>query len=181
VTDAPSEQDTTPGTVDAEVAVPDVSAAAINIQNISAISDYGHGLALSPDGTRAYVAYRSPSSVLVIDAGLGEDGRPRNRVLGFVSVGSRPTELAVLPRADGKGDLIYVACFGTNNVYVVDSLLMDVVDVIPTGVGPYDIAVVDDELVGRRAYVSLFEESAIAVIDLDPGSPFYHQVIAEIR
>lgn len=161
--------------------IPQVALGSIPVTNVSTLSDYGHGLVVNREGTRAYVAYRSPASVLVLDISPGADGVPSNRVLDLVAVGRRPTELAVTPRKDGAGDLIYVVCFADNNVYVVDTVLMDVIDVIPTGIGPYDIAIVDSDTVGRRAYVSLFEEHAVAVIELDPTSAYYHQIISEIR
>lgn len=161
--------------------LPQVSATAVSISNAVVTGDYGHGLALNAAGTRAYVAYRSPSSVAVMDISPQPDGTPRNTFLGMVGLGSRPSELAVMSRPDGKGDLVYAVCFGTGDVWVVDTLLMEVVDRIPIGIGPYDIVVVESETVGKRAYVSLFEQDTVAVIELDPKSPFHHQVIAEIR
>ena len=168
-------------TADGQEVLPQVAASAVSITNAAVTGDYGHGLAMNASGTRAYMAYRSPSSIVVLDTSANEDGTPRNTFLGMVGLGSRPSELAVLPRADGLGDLVYAVCFGTGDLWVVDTLLMEVVDRIPIGIGPYDIAIVESETVGKRAYVSLFEESTVAVVELDPKSPFHHQVIAEIR
>ena len=166
---------------DGNQTLPQVTASAVNISNVTAAGDYGHGLALDAAGTRAYVAYRSPPGVVVFDISAGPNGNPRNQVLGMVALGARPSELAVVPRADGKGDLVYVVCFGSGDLWVVDTLLMEVVDRIPVGIGPYDIAIVQSETVGIRAYVSMFEQDSVAIVELDPKSPFHHQVIAEIR
>lgn len=167
--------------VDGNETLPQVSASAVNVTNVTTAGDYGHGLTLNAAGTRAYVAWRSPPAIAVIDVSAGANGNPRNQVLGMVGLGARPSELAVLPREDGLGDLVYAVCFGSGDLWVVDTLLMEVVDRIKLGIGPYDIAIVQSETAGTRAYVSKFEQNSVAVIELDPKSPFHHQVIAEIR
>ena len=53
---------------------------------------------------------------------------------------------------------------------------------IKTGQGPSEMTVIDRPDLGiQRLYVALFNDNAVAVIDLDPASPFYNTVIGEIR
>ena len=137
---------------------------------------FGQALATSTDGDLLYVVSRSPSSVLVLRAVPSAQGALSPELIGFVEVGAGTAELAVSPRADGLGDRVYAVSYSTGDVYVIDTLFMEVVDIFHVGTGPYDIAIHASES-GSRAYISLFEEDAIAVVDLDEQSPTYHQVI----
>ena len=73
----------------------------------------------------------------------------------------------------------YVTLFDADEVAVIDPERLEVVAVIPTGRGPFDITIIDRPGL-RRAYVTLFESNAVAVIELDPESVFYHQEIARV-
>lgn len=163
-------------------ASPVTSLGAFGIPNVSSSVNYGQSIHFNTTGSRAYLVMRSPPSVVMIDTTPGMDGVAKNQILGFVDVGARPAELAVVSHSDKTGDRLYVPCFGSGDLYVIDTTIGATVDIIHLGVGPYDIEIVHQPMLGiYRAYVSMFEESAIAVVELNPYDPFYHQVIAKIR
>ena len=152
------------------------------IVNSSSLGDYGRSIAFNRDGTRAYLAYRNPSSLVVIDKQQDDDGAHRDRFVSAVDLGLRPSKVLLAPSAADGGDLLYVVCYGDEQVYVVDPVALDVVDIIEVPGGPYDMAIVHAPEKDRfRAYVTVFERDAVAVIELDRASPFFHQVTAYVR
>jgi YVTN family beta-propeller protein len=89
------------------------------------------GVAVTPDGTRAYVAdFPSFGTVAVIAAAS-------NTVVATVTAGERG-EIAITP--DGKS--AYVT--GGVNVAVIDTASNTVVDTIPVGNGPRGVAIIPD-------------------------------------
>ncbi|HIA03009.1 MAG TPA: YncE family protein [Myxococcales bacterium] len=160
--------------------VPDLNVEkSIVVTNATLGKDFGRGIAFNAAGTRAYVAYRSPPSLLIVDTSLDENGQPANRVLNSVVVGNGPADVVVSPSGPDGRELVYVSAYSVNQIYVVDPQLMLVVDVIDTGKGPFSMAVVKNEE-RFRLYFSLFEEHLIGVVELDWTSPFYHQEIARV-
>jgi len=145
-------------------------------------ADHGRGLALSPDGRRLYVAYRAPSSLVVIDVSDQASADPSERVLTKVPVHSRPADVAVAPASHGLPELVYVSCYLGDRVDVVDPSLGVVVASIPVGDGPSGVAFVNNESLGvRRLYVANFHGQSLGVIELDPNSNAFHTQIAEVR
>lgn len=156
-------------------------ATAFVISNTAIVDDFSRSLTFSPDGTRAYLAYHNPSSVVVLDT-TPEDGGHRNRHLGGIDVGREPSRIVSAPSGPGGSELLYVVCFRDQQIYVVDPALLSVVDIIDLPGGPYDAVVVDAPERGRfRLYVTMFEADAVAELELDRASPYFHQVIAYIR
>lgn len=151
----------------------------IVVTNATLGNDFGRGIAFNAAGTRAYVAYRSPPSLLIVDTSLDENGQPANRVLNSVVVGNSPSDVVVSPSGPDGRELVYVSAYSVNQIYVVDPQLMLVMGVIDTGKGPFSMAVVKNEE-RFRLYVSLFEEHSIGVVELDWTSPFYHQEVARV-
>ena len=98
--------------------------------------------------------------------------------------------------------LLYVPSYGDRTIQVIDPQRGIVLDAITLDERPYGMVI--DPVTTRcrfagdvcRGYVSLFSDTAsastscddgdagcgaVAVIDLDPASPRYHQVIAKIH
>jgi len=143
---------------------------------------FGHGIAFTEDGSLGFLAYRNPASVVVFGISTDEFDQPNHEVLGLIAMNSAPAEIAVLERGDGLGQRVYVSCFGSQRIQVIDTQLMEVVDAIDVGNGPFDIEIVRNEELGfHRAYVSLFHDHGIAVIDVDEASPTFHQVLEIIE
>jgi DNA-binding beta-propeller fold protein YncE len=142
-------------------------------------SQFGRGIALSSDGRRVLVTYRTPAALLALD---NEDHYPEGEqaVIGTVPLGSRPGNLQVLPSGPGGGDVAYVPCYGDDTLWAVDVETLLPLAIIPVGAGPYDVtAGYSDGL--KRAYVTNFLDHTVSVVDIDPTSPYYHTQIAEIH
>ncbi|MBN1774808.1 MAG: hypothetical protein JXB32_26350 [Deltaproteobacteria bacterium] len=130
-------------------------------------------LVFSPDGTRAFVANREPPSVVVFDSTPRGDGTPAFTLLATLEIGSGPSRLAVQP-LPGGGYVVLVVCFNAEQLFVVDPVLLAVVHVVPTGIGPHAIMSDPD---ARRVYLANFGESTVWAFDFDPGSSFYGQSV----
>lgn len=155
------------------------------------VRDYARGLAVSSDGTRLYAAYRSPSSLLVLDIAAGAEATPDERLLAKIPLGHAPADVVVVPaevtHASGKAcrhptELVYVSAYGNERIDVVDPNLGVVVDTIQTRQGPFGMDYIcnPDKHIDRL-YVALFHEQSVGVIELDATSPYRHTLVAEIR
>jgi YVTN family beta-propeller protein len=109
-------------------------------------------VAISPDGTRAYVTNNGSGSVSVIDT-------TTNVTVGDpITVGSWPWGVAVTP----DGSRAYVANYGGGSVSVIDTSTHATVGApISVGGSPWDVAVTPD---GTRAYVTNVS-GTVSVID----------------
>jgi len=106
------------------------------------------GVAITPDGTRAYVA-NSSGTVSVIDTST-------NTVVATIPVTVGAQLVAITP----DGTRAYVANNGT--VSVIDTSTNTVVATIPVGAAPIGVAITPD---GTRAYVANENSNNVSVID----------------
>jgi DNA-binding beta-propeller fold protein YncE len=144
--------------------------------------EFARGMAFNEAGTLAFVAYRTPPSLLVLDTAPDINGKPANRVLTWIPLAGQPAGVTVGAVGPNNQELIYVTLFDLDQVAVVDPASMEVIEIIHTGSGPYAITLVNRAVPAlRRAYVSLFKDHAVGVIELDADSAFYHQEVARIR
>jgi YVTN family beta-propeller protein len=88
------------------------------------------GLALSPDGSRLFVATGRGATVEVIDTRT-------NGIIGSVPVGRRPWGIALT----GDGRKLYVANGPSNDVSVIDTQSLRVTRTIPVGSLPWGVAI----------------------------------------
>jgi len=118
------------------------------------------GIAVSPDGTLAFLATRTPDALLKIDLEHLE-------LVDQTTVCIDPSTVAVYE----YDDVVYafVLCFLTGQAYVVDTNLMQV-EVRATGSGPQAIAFDDTR---RLVYIANFRESNITVLQ---GVPPFSQL-----
>ena len=105
-------------------------------------------LAVTPDGSLAYVANSNSSNVSVIAT---------DSVVATIGVGSFPVAVAITP--DGKH--AYVANFNSNNVSVIDTVQNTVVATVVVGSNPAGVAITPD---GKHAYVTNQNSSNVSVI-----------------
>ncbi len=131
-------------------------------------------VAISPDGSTAYVAQRTPSSVAAIDLRPGAGGLPAFRAVTVQSVGLKPVALAVDADAAG-GPQVLVVCFTERSLYALDGRTLQVRSVLADlGGSPADLAL--DPVTGR-ALITLFDRDSVAVVALDrPGHPGLERV-----
>jgi len=125
-----------------------------------------HGVAVSPDGARVYVALRGEDAIAVLETANLTAG-PLRKVL----VGSNPIGVAVNP----QGTLVYVANVLGNSVSAVD-VRVDPPDVYTTSLvspihpdpHPIGVAIASD---GHTAYVSLRNANFVSVLSLSAAQP----------
>jgi YVTN family beta-propeller protein len=105
------------------------------------------GVAVAPNGTRAYVANGNSNDISVINTAT-------NTVVATVGVGHGPSALAVSP--DGKRVYVTIAgpvFLGQGSVSVIDTATNTVVASVAVGIQPAGVAITPD---GKRAYVLNF-------------------------
>lgn len=138
------------------------------------------GIAFNGDGTMAFVANRGPDSLLFLDAGPtnAETGSgTRNEIVDVLPMPSQPSEIAVVNV--GERELIYVSSFADESLTIVDPQARAIIGTIDLIAEPYDLVV--DQGRHKRLYATLFNQDAIAVIDIDETSPSFNQMTAVIR
>jgi YVTN family beta-propeller protein len=109
------------------------------------------GIAITPDGTRAYVTNEGSNSVSVIDT-------TTNQVVGApIKVGEVPTCIAITP----DGNRVYVVNSGSATVSAIDTRTNVVVE-IPVETEAFELGITPD---GRRVYVANFGANSVSVID----------------
>ena len=147
-----------------QVAVVDVTVSPPVVLTTLAVGGNPDGVAVSPDGSRVYVAnaddgpFQPPSTVSVIDSSVEPP-----RVIDSIDVDNEPHGIAVSP----DGQHVYVVCtddFNGESLLVIDTHgdANVVVDRLVIGQRPYGLALSPD---GRRAYVSR-EDDKVAIVDL---------------
>jgi YVTN family beta-propeller protein len=109
------------------------------------------GLAVDPQGRRAYVALRTAGTLAVVDLEAG-------KVLDEVAVGRGPYDVAL---AAGK---VFVTCEADDTLVVLDAASHAVLRRLPAGQAPRGVAVPPD---GTRAFVVCRDERTLRRIDLD--------------
>ncbi|WP_453948000.1 autotransporter domain-containing protein [Bradyrhizobium sp. USDA 377] len=115
-----------------------------------AVGAYVAGVALTPDGTRAYVAV--DNSVSVINTAT-------NAIITTVNLGGGLTGLALSP----DGTRAYVANYGNNSISVINTATNTIITTIPDGTGrPMGVAISPD---GTHAYVANQGGNSVSVID----------------
>ena len=170
----------------------------------SGIAVDARGLAFDESGRRLYVATRQPDALHVFELGASnrETGEGlKHRLSASISLDDNPSDIVVHESPDGRR-LLYVTSFGDNSINVVDPESKTVIDQIELDASPYEMAV--DTGSTRcsapgetcRGYVTLFKDTkkvsatcgpeantcgSVAVIDLDPASARFNQVIRKIR
>jgi YVTN family beta-propeller protein len=109
------------------------------------------GMALSPDGSRAYVANALAGTVAVVDLA-------QRTVVANVPVGAEP--LGIAPSPDGTR--VYVTSFQSNTLSAIDAATNRVVASVRLGKTPRAIALAPD---GRFAWIT-HSTPEVSVVDL---------------
>src|SRR5207244_4394958 len=91
----------------------------------AAVGNVRYGIAITPDGTRAYVTNFTSNNVSVIDTST-------NTVVATATVGSAPYGVAITP----DGTRVYVSNTLSNNVSVIDTSTNTVMATVAVENGP---------------------------------------------
>ena len=148
-----------------------------NVNLFSTILGSGtRGISFAADGLTAGVIVRNPDMLVFLDTSPGEDGLPKNGYLGQVVLGNNPS------RVRTHGDYMYATCAQDDAVFVVDTRTRHLVEMREDICrGPYDIDFYDlgqDDL--QWALISCFEDDVVAVLDVNPDSADFLEVVARI-
>lgn len=147
--------------------------------------EFGRSLAFAPSGDLAFLAYRGPPAGLVaLDTRTLPDGTSRNAVIGVAGLPESPTGIGVIDYQDRL--LIAVSLFSRDEVAIVDGHSLALLALVEVGDGPFDVAITK---AGARsatpeapvAIVTLFNEGAVSVIDVDPSSTSFATELRRIR
>lgn len=133
-------------------------------------------VAISPDGTRAYVNSILHNYVWVIDANPLDS--QYNKVVATVTVGSSGRGIAVTP----DGTRAYVANYDTDNLSVIDTSTETVSATVGLNyAGPGALAITPD---GTRAYVVIAGGNTtgyeVRVVDTNPADSAYNSVVGDV-
>jgi YVTN family beta-propeller protein len=109
------------------------------------------GIAITPDGSRAFVTNVGADNVSVINTAS-------NTVVATVAVGGSPYGIAITP----DGSFAYVANAGSDNVSVINTASNTVVTTVAVGAEPGDVAITPD---GSLAYVTNSLSDDVSVIN----------------
>jgi len=159
-----------PDTVSGTVSVIDTATNAV-VATVP-VGAYPRGVAVTPDGTRVYVANGVSNNVSVIDAAT-------NAVVATVVGVPAPARVAITP--DGKRAYVTANVYG-GDVHVINTdpsspSFHTVVATIDTGfLQDTALAITPD---GTRAYVGN-QGTPVSVIDTDPSSPSFHTIVATV-
>ncbi len=142
--------------------------------------DYGRGMALSSDASKLYLAYRSPTALLVVDIAPGPTGVPHHVVEDIIPLGEKPGQIVVTPTGPQGRDWLYISCFGEESVWVIDPQTRQTVKVIKMQLQfhdtlwlgePYGMTAAFVPKKGWTLYVGLFamatgQENKVVVVPL---------------
>lgn len=139
-------------------------------------SNDSRGIVFDADGTRAYITNRNPPMLHVIDTSTTAGGSPDNQTLASVELCRDPANVAAVDT--GQGTRVYVTCFPEAQVWAIDPEAGVVEDIVRTASGPHALAV---DAQRALLYVASFLEHSLEVVDIDPDSPTYNQVVLRLR
>ena len=121
-------------------------------------------IAFTPDGTRAYVTFSYTSTVAVIDTDPAS--AVYNSQIGLIDTsGTSLTDIVIT----GDGKLAFVTDVTTNKMLIIDIVAGTEVNHVSLGAQPMDIAL--SKLPNAVAYVAVYEDNSIAVINYSNKTP----------
>ncbi len=121
-----------------------------------------------------YVAHRGIPTVNVFDVGTenAEFGTgTRDALTWNIDTPREPGGMALVDVGGDYGKLLYVACFSEEVVAVIDPDRRRIIDLIEMNTPPYALTY---NPARGELYVSLFEDDAVAVIDVSAESEGFH-------
>jgi DNA-binding beta-propeller fold protein YncE len=137
------------------------------------------GIQFPPDMSRAFVLQRVPPALVGFDIANGAGGLFGNVPSDIVETCQAPTFLQ--QAGTGADTRLYITCFESGQVYVVDPFVPRLTNVIEVGRGPAGLAFAPPGPNGERlAYVVGFSANNVSVVDLTPGSGTQFHVIQRI-
>ncbi|MCB9716805.1 MAG: hypothetical protein H6712_23305 [Myxococcales bacterium] len=152
---------------------PEVTLDAINPEVVEARPFMGDLVFEDAHGDHLLVVQTTPPALLRVDTRLGDDGSPRNALVGALPLCDNPNVIAVTRPEAGEEAVVaeplaLVTCRSAGRLAVVGLGSFRMLASVPVGEGAHEV-VVDHER--GQAYVSNPEEDTISIVELDPRSP----------
>lgn len=110
-----------------------------------------HGIVVSRDGTRAYVANLMDGTVSVISTAT-------NTVIATIPTGNGPSSVALSP----NGTRAYASNYTAGTVSVINTATNTVISTIKVGANPYSVAISPD---GTRLYANNAGSNTVSVVN----------------
>ncbi|RME28079.1 MAG: hypothetical protein D6806_03480 [Deltaproteobacteria bacterium] len=131
------------------------------------------GLATSPDGYVLAVAVHDPDLLVFLDVSSNSKGKPAMRILGSVKLEGDPAQVL------WAGRLVLVSDAKNDTLAAVDSDTIELVE-LSDGIcrGPHSMALWPGY--GGWLLVGCFEQDQLVVVDIDPASASFFQVLARV-
>jgi len=158
------------------------------------------GMAFSTDGQTLFAVTRAPDALHIIDLGPKDPDRVSGTlysVVDVIPIDNQPSDLVY--HEGPEGPLLYIPSFEEGTIVVVDPLIPAILDRIKTSANPSRFVINRGQCRrGKKceAYVSFFDDTgdtlkncadsrdlvcgSIGIIDLDPKSSRYHQLVGKI-
>jgi DNA-binding beta-propeller fold protein YncE len=135
------------------------------------------GLDFTSDGITAAVLVRTPDMLAFLDTSLDDSGKPKNTFAGEVVICNNPSRVRIY------GERAYVTCAEDDAIYVIDTVTRRLVEIREDICrGPFDMAFYnrggEDDL--NWMLVTCFEDNVVAVVNVDPTSDEYLEVLARV-
>ncbi|MGB5694614.1 MAG: hypothetical protein WBM46_03090 [Polyangiales bacterium] len=135
-------------------------------------ADVPLGIAISPDGTRAYTANYGTTDA--VGTTLSVIDIPNKTVLADIEIGARPEQVALSP--DGSLGIVNVASEGGIRVFETADVEGTLSPVIATGSDPSDVSFLDTN---DRAVVTNSLSATVVLLDTsDPSAPMVIDTLA---
>jgi YVTN family beta-propeller protein len=129
------------------------------------VGDTTYGVAVHPDGSRAYVSKPFNDALVVINTAT-------NLAIATVPLGNTKTPIGVAVHPGGGW--VYVANSGDDSVTVISTVNHNILETITSvGGAPFGVAVHPD---GKTVYVSNFQSNDVALISVTLAYPPQHKV-----
>lgn len=156
-------------------------------------------LIVSPDGDRLFVARRhvppgtGPESadLAVLARSYSATGSLRLDLVGVLPLEERPISMAFWPgNGVDRPDLLFAVCYDAGKLVVIDATNLSLLAAVVLGKTPYDLALApfpDDMLEPTEpnglglAYISHFRGDELSVVNINPQSASWLEVVARIR
>ena len=124
---------------------------------------------------RAYALQRVPPDLVGFDIAITNTGSATATPTDVIETCSSPTFL--YQHDAGDGPRLYINCFDTGEVYVVDPSGPTLLTTFGVGRGPAGMVF---DIARPLAYVLDFSQNDVSVVDLAPGSPTQYHIIQRI-
>jgi hypothetical protein len=167
------------GVVDGATALSLGKYRAIGLPHNPASTNFGRGMVLHPDSARVVVAWRSPSSLLVLEP-------DPNTAAGFrltdqIDVGQGAGQIVFANMGVGHVTRAFVTSFIEDRIYVVDIDSGTVEDFVNVGRGPYAIRAFEDPVESERWLITAdFEDGTLTIVQGDSDQEDYLQIIKTV-